>query len=222
MRRALQHRRLVSHTRRCAVSIDFTTAAQPLNPLLPLVLQLLRAATDGIGEYELLKKLEQVGADFSALSIEADLQLFQKHFLLMNALYQLQDTLWREDAVWLTVGPLRIALESSAEHASSSALAAAASTALRDYYLNWQQLSATDSAGVTALLNGFWQRFHALDTRGAALATLQLQADADWLQIQHQYRRLAAATHPDRGGDSAQFLVVREAYEILRIIMRPG
>jgi DnaJ-domain-containing protein 1 len=193
---------------------------QPLNPLLPMVLQLLRSAVAGISEYDLLKQLEQSGAVFSKLADEADLVLFRKHFLLMNALYQLQKTLWRDERIWLTITPLRIALELSAESASSSALSAASNTALRDYYLDWRQLNDTDSDAVVALLNGFWQRFHALDSRVAALATLQLEADADWSQIRSQYRRLAASTHPDRGGDSAQFLLVREAYETLRMVMQ--
>lgn len=193
---------------------------QPLNPLLPFVLHLLRSATAGLSEYELLKQLEQAGVVLSVSADEPDLALFQKHFLLMNALYQLQEILWRDEQIWLTITPLRIALEPTAELASSSAVSAASNTALRDYYLDWQQLSATDSAGVAALLNGFWQRFHALDTRAAALATLQLEADADWPQIRQQYRRLAAASHPDRGGDGAQFLLVREAYEVLRMVMQ--
>jgi curved DNA-binding protein CbpA len=59
-----------------------------------------------------------------------------------------------------------------------------------------------------------------VDARAQALLALRLEADADWDAVQGQYRRLAAATHPDRGGDGAQFLVVREAYEILRVAMR--
>ncbi|HSB95804.1 MAG TPA: DNA-J related domain-containing protein [Spongiibacteraceae bacterium] len=196
-----------------------SAAEQSLNPLLPAVLQLLRAATTGISEYDLLKQLEALGVDFSTLSREPDLLLFQKHFLLMNALYRLQDMLWCEERIWLTITPLQIILEASAELASSRALSAAGSTALRDYYLDWNQLGATDSAAVTVLLNGFWQRFHALDARADALLALQLEADANWTQVQQQYRRLAAATHPDRGGDGAQFLAVREAYEILRGVM---
>jgi hypothetical protein len=192
---------------------------QPLNPLLPAVLQLLRGTAAGISEYDLLKQLEALGVDFSTLSIEPDLRLFQKHFLLMNALYRLQQTLWFEERIWLTITPLHIALEANAELAESRAVGAAANTALRDYYLDWQQLDTTDGAAVATLLNGFWQRFHAVDARADALLALQLEAGASWQQVQLQYRRLAAVAHPDRGGDSAQFLAVREAYEILRRIM---
>lgn len=197
-----------------------------LNPLVPAVLRLLRAdaargAAAGISEYELLKQLEATGVDFSAPGVEPDLLLFKKHFLLMNALYRLQDTLWREERIWLAISPLRIAFEAAADEAGGRALDAAAGGALRDYYLDWREFEGTDGAAVTALLNGFWQRLHAVDARAQALRALRLEADADWDAVQGQYRRLAAATHPDRGGDGAQFLVVREAYEILRMAMRP-
>lgn len=195
------------------------------NPLLPIVLKILRETVlcdteAGISEYELLKKLEAAGANFPMPGIEADLLLFQKHFLLMNALYRLQDLLWREERMWLTISPLRIGLEALAERASASAVDAAANTALRDYYLDWRQFEIADNETVAALLGSFWQRLHAQDGRIEALQALQLAADADWADVQNQYRRLAAQTHPDRGGDSARFLIVREAYEVLRIAMR--
>jgi hypothetical protein len=196
------------------------TAAGQENPLLPEVLRLLREiGAGGIGEYDLLKRLEAAGFEFSTPDVDADLLLFRKHFLLMNALYRLQDVLWREERVRLAISPLRIALEAHVDAAEGSAVGAVESGALRDYYLDWGQLEGTDSDAVAALLDGFWQRFHASDARGAALATLQLDAGADWPMVREQYRRLAASTHPDRGGDGARFLAVREAYEVLRLAM---
>lgn len=204
-----------------------TRVVETFNPLVPAVLRLLRVDAQrgtaaGISEYDLLKQLEAAGVNFSAPGVDPDLLLFRKHFLLMNALYRLQDTLWREEGIRLAISPLRIALEPAAVAgtAAGHALDAAADGALRDYYLDWRQFETTDGAAVAALLGGFWQRFQAHDARAEALRTLQLDADAGWSDVQGQYRRLAAATHPDRGGDGAQFLVVREAYEILRIAMQ--
>jgi hypothetical protein len=213
------------------------TAAPP-NPLIPTLLRLLRAsalrADGGISEYELLKALdaeaagpERAAAEGSRIA-DSDLHLFQRHFLLMNALYRLQDLLWLEERVWLTISPLRIAIEDAADESRENDIAAAAPqapghaahTALRDYYLDWREFEATDGEAVATLLDSFWRRLRASDGSAAALATLQLSADAGWDEVQRQYRRLAAATHPDRGGDGEQFLAVREAYEVLRLARR--
>lgn len=187
------------------------------NPLLPFVLRALRETPTGISEYELMKRIESAGAPLQSAAADSHLALFQKHFLLMNALYRLQQSLWAEARLWLSISPLHIALTTH-DAATAQALALGEGTALRDYYLDWQQLLATDAAAVEALLAGFWQRFHAHDGRAGALVVLQLEADADWPRIKRQYRRLAAATHPDRGGDGAQFLAIREAYEVLSAV----
>ncbi len=197
-------------------------ARKDINPLLPLVLQLLRDAPAGISEYDLLKKIEADGDHFAVFTNlaqqagDAQLALFQKHFLIMNALYRLQDALWREERLWLSIAPLRIALESAAGDAEPQRIAPHGTDALRAYYLDWQQFIATDSAAVTALIANFWSRYAAHDRRAEALAALQLDVDAGWSEIKRQYRRLAATTHPDRGGDAARFLAIRAAYEILR------
>lgn len=188
------------------------------NPLLPLVLQLLREAPAGISEYELLKKIEANGDHFAGIAVEAQLALFQKHFLVMNALYRLQEVLWREENIWLSISPLCIALQGRKGGAVDAGMALHESDALRSYYLDWQQLAATDGEAVADLLSRFWARYAAHDRRGEALAVLQLDADADAEAIKRQYRRLAAATHPDRGGDAAQFLAIRAAYETLRTL----
>lgn len=204
-----------------------TATDAPFNPSIPAVLQLLRASAlrdgdRGISEYELLKALEVDGLALASADVDADLHLFRRHFLLMNALYRLQEQLWREERLWLTISPLRIAIESSPAQACAQALGAADNTALRDYYLDWREFEATDGAAVATLLDSFWQRLHARDGQAAALATLELSAEADWDEVRQQYRRLAAASHPDRGGDGERFLAVREAYEILRHAREPA
>lgn len=195
----------------------------PDNPLLPLVLRLLRETPTGISEHELLKKIEAAGGVIAQAVDDDRLALFRKHFLLMNALYRLQEQLWRDERMWLQISPLRIALLERIDAAPSgeSALGeAAGDAALREYYLDWRELQNTDSAAVAELLDGFWRRYHAADGRAEALAVLQLDAAADWAQVKRQYRRLAGLAHPDRGGDGAAFLAIREAYETLRIALR--
>lgn len=187
------------------------------NPLIPLVLQLLREQPDGGSEYELLKRIENGSEHFTVLSDDSQLALFQKHFLLMNALYRLQQMLWDDEQLWLQISPLRIALNKMERSINEKNIAPSDSVdTLRNYYLDERNFANADSASVAALLTSFWQRYHAHDAQFEALQTLELASDADWPSIKQQYRRLAARAHPDRGGDNAQFLAIRTAYEILR------
>lgn len=190
------------------------------NPLLSVVLRVLREQPAGLSEYELLKHIEADGTHFERTDRDTQLALFQKHFMIMNALYRLQDSLWREEKVWLAISPLRIAIE-KADRSQGLSMALHGADALRAYYLDWQQFLATDSAAVTQLLASFWKRYAAHDQRADALAILQIDDSADWEAVKQQYRRLAAASHPDRGGDAARFLEVRAAYEALRQLRGP-
>ena len=60
------------------------------NPLLDPVQTLLNEHPRGIAEYDILKALEQHPA-LGDLGTQGQLPLFHKHFLIMNALYQLQE-----------------------------------------------------------------------------------------------------------------------------------
>lgn len=187
------------------------------NPLLPLVLHWLRETPEGCSEYELLKRVETGSDAFANVSDEQQLALFQKHFLLMNALYRLQTTLWEDERLWLQISPLRIVLGGAATIvAETKDLADGNAHALKDYYLDWRNFTDADNDSVAELLAGFWRRYVAHDEQLRALEILKLNADSDWSTIKQQYRRLAAQAHPDRGGDNARFLEIREAYEILR------
>lgn len=188
------------------------TAIPADNPLLSPVLRVLRQHPLGLSEFALIRALE-LDPGFPPLAADAQLALFQKHFLVMNALYRLRDRLWREEGLVLEISPLAIVLRGAG--AADGRELAQANHALRDYYLDWRQLRDTDSTDVAQLLEGFWRRFRGAGARVAALATLGLEEDADWPAVRRRYRELAGRHHPDRGGDTARFLAVREAYETL-------
>ena len=65
-------------------------------------------------------------------------------------------------------------------------------------------------------LFNFWQRFASVDEQTKALRTLKLKADANHHEITRSYRELASRHHPDKGGDTATFIDIRQAYELLR------
>jgi hypothetical protein len=51
--------------------------------------------------------------------------------------------------------------------------------------------------------------------RNQAAKLLDVPVDASQNEVRKAFRRLAQATHPDRGGSAEDFLVIRRAYDIL-------
>ncbi|MCL6414079.1 DnaJ domain-containing protein [Aestuariirhabdus sp. Z084] len=188
------------------------------NPLCIAVLEQLRRHQEAISEHQLMRALEQ---EFSDLPAEADsnLLLFRKHFLLMNALYQLQQSL-RHEAYHLRISALEIVLEpEQAVTGKAELIDNAAEQKVREYYLDWNNFEQADADSVAELLRSFWRRYQGLDRRQEALSCLQLDATASAAQLTKAYRKLAAQHHPDRGGDAKRFVEIREAYELLRHVL---
>ena len=184
------------------------------NPLMIPILRVLRRF-ESLSEHELIGSLRTSGDITSGPGEMDNLALFQTHFLVMNALYQLQASLW-QDGFFLEISPLNILLRFSRERSGSALPEHQADAALRDYYLDFRNLRDTDADQVNELLFGFWRRFSAGDQQREAYRVLGLEPDAEWSLVQRAYRRRAAELHPDRGGNAVQFIAVREAYETLR------
>ncbi len=202
------------------------------NPLLTPVYKILRQSPSGLSEYALLSALQKAGYRFPETeAVSAELALFRKHFVLMNALYQLHERLW-DEGVRLHISALLIRMDTlrADEHelsGASSGYDAKVSTdhrhgALRDYYLDWRHFQNSSDASVAALLQSFWRGFQHAGDQQAALNTLGLDSEEQqWQQIKQAYQRQARRHHPDRGGDSQQFQAVREAYETLALHYKP-
>ena len=83
----------------------------PINPLTAALIPILKGAPSSLSEYELIKLIELSGFHFCVSDdMSEDLQLFRKHFLTMNALYQLQEIFW-EEGLKLQISALDICLE---------------------------------------------------------------------------------------------------------------
>ena len=184
------------------------------NPFKSAILSQIMARPAGLSEYELVECLPKNHPLLNAEDEETHLILFRKHFLVMNALYQLQGELF-ERGRYLAISPLEIRLEPAGNSGMASLPSDGAAAALRDYYLDWSQFDQTDGAEVNDMLTRFWGRYLAIDKRLEALEILDLPADAAWETVKRTYRQLAAKHHPDKGGDVARFRAVREAYEVL-------
>jgi len=192
----------------------------PSNPLLNTIREAIEAQPTGISEYELMVKLQKNEATATYLDFydigdaDSNLVLFRKHFLIMNALYQIQNVFFNEDR-YLSISPLEIRVEPLQNFPASGLPVDSAESKIRDYYLDWNNIEVTAQADVDNLLTGFWQHFFAVDKRTEALKTLALPADAPLLTVKQAYRKLAHKYHPDKGGDGVRFRKIREAYEIL-------
>lgn len=186
----------------------------PDNPFKNAILALIREFPLGLTEYDLIQRLQEREDGFEFAGESPDLALFRKHFLVMNALYQLQSELF-DTGMYLTVSPLNIRLEPVQKSELRSPPTENAAP-LRDYYLNWDIFMQTGHADVAAMLRRFHERYLALDERIQAMQTLDLPVGAPWETIKQSYRRLAAQHHPDKGGDPARFRAIRAAYEILQ------
>ncbi len=196
------------------------------NPLRLPLLALLQHQPGPLTEYQLMTALDDEYQHLHGLSDSASLRLFQKHFLLMNALYQLQATL-AEENLQLHISALSIHI--TPLDTSQHQPAQAGSHTLRDYYLNGEHLLNTGENEVAQLLDSFWTQFDKYQQRhpatgdcAAAYAALGLDAaSTTWEDIKATYRRRIADTHPDKGGNTQAFIALRGAYEVLRARHQP-
>ena len=158
--------------------------ASTYNPLLPLVKTIVCDSSVSQSEYDILKKLTALGV-FAQLDGNASTVLFQKHFLLMNALYQLRDECIAQNigVIYISVltiqyvprtephvttGLLNDTEQSNSEQSnieeSNCVLAdlriddKGANEKLRAYYLDMNNL-ATSAADINTMLTDFWRKF---------------------------------------------------------------
>lgn len=120
-----------------------------VNPALPQILSELRQHPEGISEYYLMRTLDRQHA-FDELDADGLLALFRKHFIIMNALYDLQEILWEEEGRVLNISPVHIELHKSRgqnDRVETNPL-------LSEYYLDWQNFEQTSAADVVALMEG--------------------------------------------------------------------
>lgn len=187
-----------------------------LNPLIDEIFELILTQETWM-VHTLALKLQQQGS-ISTLDVQPERDLFKRNFLIMNALYQLQQQL--QPAQHLAIASLQITLTDTAPHNSVQQL-----DPLRDYYLDWQNYETT-SDEIEELLNDFWQRFashkkpqQALDRKAydTLLHRWQLAKQCSLKDIQKRWRQLAMQYHPDKEtGDTEKFKELKNEYEQLK------
>ncbi len=185
------------------------------NTLIIPILEILKVATDKIGEYDIISRLEQQGLVFPVTNDSYNVAMFKKHFMTMNALYHLQQDLF-EDGYYLNISALDIKIEPLGKTTDQQSLIDSAEHKVRDYYLDWRHFNNTSEVEIEELLENFWKMYSAMDKQAEALAILELNSDANWEDVKQSYRHLATEHHPDKGGKDTRFIEIREAYEVLK------
>ncbi|WP_299688140.1 DNA-J related domain-containing protein [uncultured Vibrio sp.] len=188
------------------------------NPLLWPIMEVLKQQPCGWKVHTLATHLNELGL-IPTLDSSPDKELFKKNFLIMNALYQLQETLYPDS--WLQVQAMNIELLFGRYYANTHVIDR--HDPLREYYINWLNYEA-DEGEVKRLLNEFWTRYKKFvggsETdmdRSHALSLFELPLDASAKEIRKQWRRLALRWHPDRDeGNTAKFQALCEAWHVLR------
>lgn len=218
------------------------TRASIQNPLLPLVKAIVCDSAACHSEYDILKKLTAFGV-LSQLHGDASTVLFQKHFLLMNALYQLRDVCIAQDIGVIYISALtiqyvprttqelptgllnRAAMPNDTEQSCEAPVSPGvsdqgANEKLRTYYLDMNNL-ATSAVDINTMLTDFWGEFAkwqgqvSNDLLHKSFQELGIEPSASFEHVQKTYRTLVAKHHPDRGGDAKKFIAVRHAYEMI-------
>lgn len=190
-------------------------------PLQPILQDILLTQNNGLSEYELFNLLKLPPYElFSLEALRDPLSLFQSHFILFNALYELRDTWLRNKT-----GLLKIHCSCIRHHpweAGQNALLP--QDKLRAYYLDWTNLSDTDQSQVDAMLDSFWSAFSGMpskiqdnnmsEQRASDLLKLSIPFSAQ--QLKQHYRKMLHKLHPDKGGNNGQTVELQHAYERLK------
>ncbi len=188
------------------------------NPLLWPILEVLKQQPSGWKVHTLAAHLSELEL-VPVLDDAPEKDLFKRNFLIMNALYQLQEILYPQK--WLQVEAMDIVLMPMFRNANH---VIDPDEPLRDYYTNWTHYEASEGE-VKRLLNEFWTRYRRFVggetvshlNRHEALRLFDLPSDATSFEIRKTWRKLALRWHPDRdNGDAEQFRILCAAWNVLR------
>ncbi|QYJ74697.1 MULTISPECIES: DNA-J related domain-containing protein [Shewanella] len=189
------------------------------NPLIWPLLSLLQKSVQGWKVHHLASELQSQGL-MHDLDPAPEKDLFKRNFLLMNALFELQDMLLPNQWVQTQAMDIRILRLIP----SDIDLIQHQEAGLKSYYLDWGNYDTSTNV-VREMLESFWTSYKDyIGINGRvmhltqALRVFELDASASDRDIRRQWRKLALKWHPDRqGGDAARFREVCEAWQALRV-----
>lgn len=190
-------------------------------PLLTSALdQILRAYPGGISEHALLKVLQSPEWNIlGPVNFRDPAALYPVHFLVFHGLYRLRDMLYETGDETLVISALRIAIVPAR---GARAGLPGHRDKLAEFYSEIANLRL-ESTVINEMLDDFWRgvRRPPESELRQACEVLELQcpppgADAANLQ----FRRLAMAHHPDRGGQPGRLQSINHAIAVVRSYLR--
>ena len=175
---------------------------------------------ESFSEYELITRLkaEALLPD----SVEgSNLGLFQKHFLVMHCLYLLQGQYREKELGHLLITATKIKIEPLFHSGQTWISAEAESPELSHYYLDLGNLQEATEDSVSELLTHFWTEFERYSDISdhdfqRALARFDLALPVDQKKLSKAYRKKLQSCHPDKGGDSNEFIEVQRDFSLIK------
>jgi len=186
------------------------------NPLIQIIFECL-LATSCWKIHTLANHLSQNNY-LDKLDNDYNKDLFKKNFLIMNALFQLNEDLIGTQYI-LIIETLEIRLTKINEKQISQH-----NQNLKDYYLDWTNFE-TNSEAIENLFDSFWQSYSAYDVKNtyspekisSALRYFQLPENATPIQISKRWKMLALKHHPDKPtGDKNVFQQLQIHWQVLK------
>ncbi len=197
------------------------------NPLKRPILNILKEAHTPLKEYDLHCTLGHASFNKYLGNCSANLVLFRKHFLVMNALYSLHDELL-EQGWYLQISALEIKLLASnhlpqpSDKADTTLSTENGFQKLSHYYQDWRNFEQTSEQDVSALLDSFWKNYLSHDEQDKSLICLGFEPEdtIHWPAIHKRYQQLCQQHHPDKGGNGVYFIEIRQAYDNLKSLYK--
>lgn len=183
--------------------------------LMSAIETLICQSEDGLSEYELITRLDQLAdSPYPKPDLSDPLLLFQHHFYLRHCLYLLQQS-WQADNIgWLEITAVKIRLMPIVS--TSDSQLPAEQDPLKSYYLDLKNLNSQSAESVQAMLNSFWNRLRRHYEKPEAFQVLGLSGNETLQQQKQRYRALAQEHHPDKGGDEQTFQAIQQAWDSLK------
>ncbi|NOU52971.1 molecular chaperone DnaJ [Pseudoalteromonas sp. JBTF-M23] len=186
-----------------------------LNPLIDAIFLVI--SDQQIHKVHTISRSVDINEVLPKLDKDPYKDLFKKNFLIMNALYQLQQELF-DDGYYLHISSMHIELFELKENTLAD------KEALRDYYLDWRNYETSEQE-IIELLDDFWQQLgkykvmkNASNERIKDLCLRwALPYPYDHQNLKKCWRQYAVAHHPDKeSGSTERFKQLKDEYELLK------